>query len=310
MKIVILDGYVVNPGDISWDCIASLGDMTCYDRTAPSDYVKRIGDAEILLVSDCPVSRETISQCSNLKFIGTLSTGFNHIDVDYARQRGIAVCNVPAYAAEPVSQHTFALILEIANNIGDYNRQIKEGRWYESPDPVFIDKALCSLAHRSLGIIGYGAIGRKVGEIAKAFGMELNIYDAFADEYKNNLDAAISSDFVTLHCPATSDNQGMVNKDFIGRMKDGAVLINAARGVLVNETDLADALISGKLAAAGLDVLSVEPPRKPNPLIPLPNCYLTPHIAWATKEARTLVAETSAMNIKSFLLGEKLNRVD
>ncbi|MGF6375244.1 glycerate dehydrogenase [Clostridiales Family XIII bacterium PM5-7] len=302
MKTVILDGYSINPGDLTWSPIEALCDFYAFDRTEHQDVVSTIGDAEGVFVSKCLITKSVLESCPNLKFIGVTATGYDNVDVAAAKELGIAVCHVPSYSTEAVAQHVFALILELTNLVGHYNQKIQSGSWYESKDFTFISGALTLLSGKSLGIIGYGNIGKKVAAIGKAFGMDIHIYS-------QNPEATITSDYVTLHCPATAENTGFINRDFIAKMKDGAVLINTARGALINEADLADALKSGKLSAAALDVLCTEPPKSPHPLINLPNCILTPHIAWMPKETRQKVIDICADNLKSFLTGGDLNRL-
>ena len=240
--------------------------------------------------------------CPHLKFIGVLATGYDNIDLTAAKERGIAVCNVAGYAADPVAQHTFALLLELTSHVALHNQAVLDGEWSASADFCVVKKPLMQLAGKSLGIIGYGNIGRKVAAIAEAFGMTVNIYS-------RDHEAAMKSDIVTLHCPATAENRGFINREFISQMKDGAILINTARGALINEADLAEALASGKIAAAGIDVLDGEPPRPDNPLIGAPNCILTPHIAWASKEARNTICQVSADNLQAWLNGGMQNRI-
>lgn len=302
MKLVILDGYSINPGDLSWSPIEAIADFRSFDRSRPEEVAARIGDSDGFFVSKCEITREVIEQCPNLKFIGVTATGYDHVDIRAAEERGIAVCHVPAYSTEAVAQHTFALILELTNLAGRYNQAVQEGRWYESEDFTFNEGSLTLLEGKSLGIIGYGNIGKKVARIGEAFGMTINVYSV-------DREAAIKSDFITLHCPLTAETKGLVNRDFIEKMKDGAVLVNTARGALVNEADLAEALKSGKLGAAALDVISVEPPAKPHPLIGLPNCLLTPHIAWLPRETRQKVIDICADNLRSYLSGRNLNRI-
>lgn len=303
MKIVLLDGYTVNPGDLSWEAIENICDVTVYDETPADKIVERMGDAEILMTSKNSITREVMEACPNLKYIGSLATGYNNIDIEAARDLGIAVTNVPAYSTDAVAQHVFALILELSNNVALHNKSIQDGRWTESKYFCYWEKPIVLLKGKSLGIIGYGQIGRKVGEIAEAFGMEVNIYS-------RDREAAVKSDFVSLHCPLTAENAKMINADFIKEMKRGAVLINTARGGLVDEQALADALKSGYLAAAAVDVVSAEPIHADNPLLGLDNCLITPHIAWAPKEMRMIVCETLATNLRSWLEGGTQNRVD
>lgn len=261
-----------------------------------------IGDSDAIFVSKYSITSDLMDQCPNLKFIGVTATGFDNIDINRAKERNIAVCNVPAYSTESVAQHTFALLLELTNSVGNYNASVKSGKWYTSPDFTFVGNPLFQLNGKSLGIIGYGNIGKRIAEIAEAFSMKVNIYS-------RDKVATIKSDIISLHCPSTVENKGFVNKEFISQMKDGAFLINASRGALINEKDLAEALNSGKLAGAAVDVLTKEPPSNPNPLVEAQNCILTPHIAWTTKEARLAVINTCAANLKSFIEGDQLNRL-
>lgn len=302
MKIVNLDAYTIHLNDLDWNELAQLGDLVTYDRIAPEDVIPAIENAEAVFTSKVKFTKAVIDAAPKLKFIGVTATGYDNIDLAAAKARGIAVCNVPAYSTESVAQHTFALILELTNHVGRYTALVREHQWENAPDFTFVDRPLLQLSGRSLGIIGYGSIGRRVAQIAEAFGMTVHIYS-------KEPEAAVQSDILTLHCPATPDNKGFVNKDFISKMKDGAILINTARGALLNEDDVADALKSGKLAAAAVDVVNGEPPRKGHPFIGLENLYITPHIAWSTKEARAVITKTSAANLKSFLTGGDLNRI-
>lgn len=302
MKIVNLDAYTIHLNDLNWNELAQLGDLVTYDRVAPEDVIPAIENADAVFTSKVKLTKEVIEACPNLKFIGVTATGYDNIDLDAAKARGIAVCNVPAYSTESVAQHTFALILEITNHVGHYTELVHEHQWEKSLDFTFIDRPLTQLSGRSLGIIGYGSIGKRVARIAEAFGMTVHVYS-------KDPDAAVQSDILTLHCPATTDNRGFINKDFISKMKDGAILINTARGALLNEDDVADALKHGKLAAVAVDVVNGEPPRKGHPFIGLENLYITPHIAWSTREARAVITKTSAANLKSFLAGGDLNRI-
>ncbi|MCI8608029.1 MAG: D-2-hydroxyacid dehydrogenase [Firmicutes bacterium] len=303
MKIVILDGFTINPGDLSWSELEAIGQITVYPRTPQEEIITRIGDAEAIFTSKNKITAEVMEACPNLKFIGVLATGYDNVALAAAKARGIAVCNVPGYSTEPVAQHTFALILEISNQVGLHSQAVHDGQWCNSPDFCLVKKPLMQLSGKSLGIIGYGNIGKKVGEIAKAFGMAVNIYS-------RDPKAALASDIITLHCPATAENIGFVNSDFFCKLKDGAILINTARGALINESDLAAALKSGKLAAAALDVVDGEPMRADSPLLGAPNLFITPHIAWSTKNARAIICQVSADNVKSWLEGGHLNRID
>ena len=302
MKLSFLDGFAWLTGDISFEPVEKFGELTIYERTAPDDILGRIKDCDGFLVSKCKITRELMKSCEKLKFIAVTATGYDNIDLDAAKDLGIAVYNVPAYSTPAVAQHAFSLLLELANHVGKYNSSIQNGRWYECSDFTFIEDSPVLLEGKSLGIIGYGNIGKRVAGIAEAFGMKVNIYS-------RDKEAAVKSDFLTLHCPLTEENKGMINSEFISEMKDGAILINTARGGLVNEEDLAEALKSGKLAAAGLDVISSEPPEKPHPLIGLPNCILTPHMAWMPKETRQNAINIVGANIGRFLENDKTNRI-
>lgn len=303
MKIVILDGITVTQKDLRWDDLSAIGELEVHDRTDEAQTIRAIGDAEAVFTSKCHINAEVMDACPSLKFIGVLATGYDNIEIKAAKERGIAVCNVPSYSTDSVAQHAFALILEITNRVGLNNDAVQSGEWSRSKDYCLSKNSIIQLAGKSLGIIGYGNIGRKVAAIAEAFGMKVNVYS-------RDKEAALKSDVVTIHCPATEENKGFINKDFIAQMKDGAILINTARGVLVNERDLADALCSGKLSAAAVDVLGGEPPRDDNPLIGAPNIFITPHIAWSSAEARKTICRVSAQNLKSFMEGGRLNRVD
>lgn len=304
MNIVILDGHTINPGDLSWDILEQYCDkLTVYDRSEPDQILERIAGYEILMTSKCGITREIMANSPDLKYIGETATGYNNIDLDAAREFGIAVANIPAYATEAVAQHTIALILEIANHVGLHNASVQAGEWSSSKYFCYWKEPICLLAGKSLGIIGYGAIGKCVAEIASALGMQINIYS-------QDPEAAIKSDFLTLHCPLTAENKEFINEEFIGRMKPGAVLINTARGGLIDEAAVAKALQDGRLSAAGIDVLTTEPPDENCPLIGLDNCILTPHMAWAPKEMRAAVIDTLAKNLASWLNHEERNRID
>lgn len=302
MKGAVLDGYTITLDDLDWGPLKEIVDLKVYDRTAPGEIVDRIKDCEAVFINKVKMTDEIYSACPNLKFVGELATGYDNANVGAASAHGVAVANVPAYATEPVAQHTMALILEITNNVGYYTEKIHDGAWVRSKDFTFIDRPLMRLKGMSLGIIGYGSIGKRVAEIAEAFGMKINIYS-------QDKEAAVKSDIVTLHCPATDENKGFINKDFIGKMKEGAILINTARGALVNEEDLANALRSGKLKAAALDVVNGEPQNPSSPLLGVKGLYMTPHLAWSDKEARKMIIDTTTDNVRSFIEGGNLNRV-
>lgn len=302
MKAVFLDSGVIDPGDISWSSVEAICDFVKYDDTPEEQAHERLKDSEAVFIDSFPITGELMRSCPKLRFLGVAATGYNHIDIATAEELGIAVANVPAYSTDAVAQHAFSLLMTLANRIPDYSRMVSENRWEEAQRTGGIIYPIQLLRGKSIGIVGYGNIGRRVGEMAEAFGMTVNVYS-------RDREAAVSSDFVSLHCPLTDDNREMVNRDFIGSMKDGAILINTARGGLVDEAALAEALKSGKISAAGLDVLGTEPPQPDNVLLDAPNCIITPHIAFTPHETRMTVVETCAANLKSFIDGEKLNRL-
>lgn len=303
MKIVIFDGYTINPGDLSWGALEVIGDLTVYDKTSPEEALERALDAEVVLTSKCAITKSFMEQCPKLRYIGSTATGYNNIDVAAAKELGIAVTYIPAYSTDAVAQHTIALILELSNHVALHNQSVKQGEWETSEYFCYWKQPITLLAGKSLGIIGYGQIGQKVGEIAKALGMKVNIYS-------RDPEATIKSDFVSLHCPLTEKNKGFVDSGFLVKMKPGAVLINTARGALIDERALAEALNSGFLGAAAVDVLAQEPPSKDNPLLKLSNCLITPHLAWSPKEMRKIICQTLADNLNSYLNGGTLNRID
>jgi len=320
MKIVVLDGYTENPGDLSWGGLEKLGELTVYDRTPVDDnaeIIRRIGGAEAVYTNKTPLDRAVFSACGNIRFVGVLATGYNVVDVACAKEKGIPVCNVPAYGSDAVSQFAIALLLEICHRIGHHSQTVKEGRWQSCADWCYWDHPLIELAGKTMGIIGFGRIGRRTGAIARALGMKVLAFDSRADpagaeiaEYVE-LDALLArSDVVVLHCPLFPSTQGIINKANIARMKDGVILINNARGPLVVEQDLADALNSGKVAAAGLDVVSTEPIKADNPLLNAKNCFITPHISWAPKEARQRIMDIAVDNLAQFMAGTPVNVVN
>lgn len=303
MKAVILDGHTINPGDLTWGRLESLcDDLDVYDITPEDKIAERIGDREIVITSKCHITRKIMTNVPCIKYIGEAATGYNNIDVAAAHDLGIPVTNIPSYATDAVAQHTMALILEITNNVALNNSSVQQDGWAKSKDFCYWVKPFILLKGKSLGIVGYGSIGSRVAEIAKAFGMKINIYS-------RDKEAAVKSDFVTLHCPLDENNYHFINDSFISGMKDGAVLINTARGALVDEEALAKALKSGKLSAAALDVLEKEPPARSNPLIGLDNCIITPHMAWSPLEMRQRIIDILADNIESWLNGGHLNRI-
>jgi len=317
MKIVVLDGYTENPGDLSWAQLEELGELTVYDRTPADKVIERIGDAEIVLTNKTPITGETMQACPNMKFISVLATGYNIVDCAAAKERGIPVCNVPTYGTASVAQFAIALLLEVCHHVAHHDRAVHEGRWESNPDWCFWDYPLIELAGKTMGIIGLGRIGQATARIAKALGMRVIATDsvhseagAQAAEYVE-LDALLAqSDVIALHCPLFPETQGIINKNTIAKMKDGVIIINNSRGQLVVEQDLADALNSGKVYAAGLDVVSTEPIRGDNPLLSAKNCIITPHISWAPKESRMRIMDTSAENLRAFLAGSPINVVN
>lgn len=303
MDIVVLDGYTINPGDLSWDNLEKLGDsLTVYDLTPAEELINRIGKKEVIMTSKCFITREIIEKCPDLKYIGSMATGYNNIDVKAAAEAGIVVTNVPAYSTDAVAQHTIALLLELANNAGLHNASVQSGDWSRCEHFCYWKKPVTLLAGKSIGIIGYGAIGSKVAEITRALGMTVNIYS-------RDPEAAVSSDVISLHCPLTEENAKMIDADFISRMKPGAFLINTARGGLVDEYALAGALRSGRLSGAAVDVISREPASEDCPLLGLSNCIITPHMAWSPEEMRQAVIDTITENLKSWMDGNTINQV-
>ena len=316
MKIVILDAYAANPGDLSWDEFAALGELTVYDRTAQEDAAARIGDAEVVFINKVRLTDEIFAACPNLKLVSILATGYNIVDLAAARRRGITVCNVPGYSTRAVVQMTFALLLEICQQVGLHSGAVHTGRWQTCPDFCFWDRPLIELDGKTMGIVGYGAIGSAVGTVAQALGMKLLVTARHEKPVPEGArfvslpELLAQSDVVSLHCPQTAENARMIDAGALAQMKDGAILLNTARGGLLDEQAVADALRSGKLLAAGMDVVSVEPIRADNPLLTAPNCFLTPHIAWAPLETRRRLQAISAENLRAFLAGKPQNVVN
>ncbi len=313
MQIIVLDGYALNPGDLSWDALKAMGDVKIYDRTAPSETIERASGAQILLTNKTILMAEELDQLPDLKYIGVLATGFNVVDTEAAKQKGIIVTNVPAYGTMSVAQHVFALVLEFFNGIGLLSDGVRNGRWSRSIDFCYWDKPLTELTGLTLGIVGFGRIGKAVASIADAFGMRVIVSDpSTVNDYKNVPlnELFIHSDIVTLHCPLTQETKGMINAEKLRLMKPSALLVNTARGPLIIEKDLADALNNGKLAGAALDVLSAEPPASENPLLSAKNCIITPHVAWATFEARKRLIAIAIENVKMYLEGKPVNIVN
>ena len=316
MNIVILDGYTANPGDLTWKPLKVIGTLTVYDRTRPEDTILRAKDAEIVLTNKVCLRRQEIEQLPMLKYIGVLATGYNVVDVEAARERGIIVTNVPAYSTESVAQMAFAHLLTVTNRTEHYAIQNRNGKWTSCPDFAYWDTPLTELAGKTFGIVGLGNIGKRVAAIAQAFGMKVLAYTSKRVEdlpsgiiKRTMAELLEESDVVSLHCPLTPDTRHLINRETIGRMKPSAILINTGRGPLVNEQDVADALKAGCLRAYCADVLSEEPPRADNPLLQCENAFITPHIAWATEEARTRLIAVAIDNVKSFVEGMPKNVV-
>lgn len=320
MKIVILDGYTENPGDLSWDELGKLGELTVYDRTPVNDeaeIIRRIGDAEVVFTNKTPISRAVIDACPNMKFISMLATGYNVVDYIYAKEKGIPVTNVPSYGTAAVGQFAIAMLLEICHHVAHHDETVHQGKWEQCIDWCYWDYPLIELDGKTMGIIGFGRIGQQTGKIAKAMGMKVLAYDSYPSDSGRaigeyvDLDTLLSSsDVIALHCPLFPETQGIINKDTIAKMKDGVILLNNSRGPLVVEQDLADALNSGKVYAAGLDVVSTEPIRGDNPLLKAKNCIITPHISWAPKESRQRIMDCAVENVKAYLQGAPIHVVN
>jgi len=320
MKIVILDGYTENPGDLSWGELEKCGELKVYDRTSLTDEneaIKRIGDATIVFTNKTPITKKVIDACPNLKFIGVLATGYDVIDIAYAKEKGIPVSNVPVYGTNSVSQFAIALLLEICHHVGHHDETVHAGKWEHCQDWCYWDYPLIELAEKKIGIIGLGKIGRHTAAIAGGLGMEVLAFDKFQDDTGRKLAKYVDldtllkeSDVVVCHMPLRADNTGIINKNTIAKMKDGVIIINNSRGQLVVEEDLAAALNSGKVRAAGLDVVSTEPIKGDNPLLKAKNCIITPHMSWGPKESRQRIMDCSVKNVQAFLEGKPINVVN
>lgn len=317
MKIVILDGHAVNPGDLSWVFFNQFGEVTVYERTPVEEVAKRIGDADIVLTNKSPINEEILNACPNIKLVCVLATGYNVVDCDATKKRGIPVCNVPDYGTAAVAQFTFALLLDLCHKVAHHAQTVREGKWCECPDFCYWDTPQMELAGKTLGIIGFGRIGRAVGKIANAFGMNVIAYNRSQCEegkaigsYVNLEELFAKADIISLHCPLTHENTSMINAETIGKMKDGAILINTARGPLVDEAAVTAALESGKLRGFACDVISAEPMKENNPLKTAPNCIVTPHMAWAPIESRMRIQDCTERSIQAFLDGNPINTVN
>ena len=316
MKIVVLDGYGLNPGDLSWDAVSQLGELTVYDRTSSEEIIARSAGAEAILTNKTVITAEIMEALPDLKYIGVLATGYNVVNVSAAREKGIVVTNIPAYSTPSVAQMVFAHILNIAQQVQHHSEEVRKGRWTNNADFCFWDTPLIELREKKIGLVGLGHTGYNTARIAIGFGMQVTAYTSKSslqlppEIKKRTLDELFSEcDIVSLHCPLTDETKELVNAERLRLMKPTAILINTGRGPLVNEQDLADALNAGKLYAAGLDVLSSEPPKADNPLLTARNCYITPHIAWASLEARTRLMDILVENIKAFQAGKPVNNV-
>ena len=316
MNIVVLDGFALNPGDLSWEKLHTLGNVTVYERTPAELVEERAKDAEIVLTNKTLLFKDTLQKLPKLQYIGVLATGYNVVDLDYARERGITVTNVPAYSTESVAQMTFALLLELCLSVGQHNQAVKEGEWCRSKDFCFWKSPLTELSGKTMGIIGFGSIGQRVAEIALAFGMKVLVYSRTKKDYARenlewtSLDLLLkNADVVSLHCPLTDKTRQIIDKNAIEKMKQGALLLNTSRGPLLQDEAVADALNEGKLGGAAMDVLTEEPPKADNPLLSAKNCIITPHVAWATKEARGRLMDIASANVKAFLEGKPQNVV-
>lgn len=322
MKIVILDGYTENPGDLSWSRFEELGEVTVYERTEEAQIVERIGDAGAVLTNKTPITARTMEACENLRYIGVLATGYNVVDLTAAKQNGITVTNVPAYSTDSVAQHTMALILELCNHVGTHQESVQAGEWVRSRDFCYWRHPIIELAGKTLGIVGYGSIGRRTAGLAEAFGM--NVLVASGHLPPGNMPGELPgrtarvveleellgcSDFVSLHCPLTEKNKYMINRTSLEKMKKSAYLINTSRGPLVCEQDLREAVLNGTIAGAAVDVAETEPMREDSPLLGAENILITPHIAWASKEARERLMEIAADNLKQYMAGSPVHVV-
>lgn len=320
MKIVVLDGYALNPGDLSWDSLRAFGDLTVYDRSAlndPAEVIRRIGKAEIVFTNKTPIRKDVLQDCTNLKYIGVLATGYNVVDATAAKTLGITVTNIPTYGTSAVGQFAIAMLLEICHHVAHHSDAVHQGRWTNNADWCFWDFPLIELDGKTLGIIGFGRIGQATGRIAKALGMHVLAYDEFESDSGKLLADYVSldellqrSDVIALHCPLFPSTQGIINSKTIAKMKNGVILLNNSRGPLIVEQDLADALNCGKVYAAGLDVVSSEPIRSDNPLLSAKNCIITPHISWAPRESRQRLLQIAVDNLRLFLDGTPVHVVN
>ena len=318
MKIVVLDGYTLNPGDLDWSRLEAIGDVTIYDRTPVDLIIERAQGAEVVLTNKTPLDEIHLSKLPDLKYIGVLATGYNVVNVEFAKEQGIIVTNIPSYGTKSVAQMVFAIMLEFCHHVQKHSDSVMDGDWSNSSDFCYWNYPLIELEGKSIGIIGFGRIGQQVADIAQAFGMHVIGYDQFRSDQSNRInfrwaeldDLLASADFISLHCPLFPETKGLINKTTIAKMKKTAFLINTSRGPLIQEEDLAEALNNGYIAGAGVDVLSKEPPKENNSLIGAKNCFVLPHIAWATKEARSRLMEVAVDNVQCYLQGAPTNVVN
>ncbi|HAS73588.1 MAG TPA: glycerate dehydrogenase [Clostridiales bacterium UBA8960] len=318
MKIVVLDGYTLNPGDLSWDALKNYGDLVVYDRTEDQDIIERIGDSDVVFTNKTLISKEILFACPSIKFIGVLATGYNVVDIDAARALNIPVCNIPTYGTDAVSQYVFALLLAICHRVEMHSETVFKGEWAESKDFCYWHSPLIELAGKTMGIIGAGRIGKRTAEIANAFGMKVIAFDHHPNKaYETEMfrfaeldEVYRQADVISLHVPLFEETKGMINKSSIEKMKDGVIIINTSRGPLIDEVDLTEALKSGKVKAAALDVVSTEPIKTDNALLSAPNLLITPHIAWAPKESRARLMSIAVDNLKGFIDGNLQNVVN
>lgn len=323
MQIVVLDGYTLNPGDLTWDGLKSIGDVTIYDRTANNSndinlIIERAKNAEIVFTNKTPLSREALDKMPNLKYIGVLATGYNVVDVEAAKEKGIKVSNIPTYGTDAVSQMAIALLLELCHHAGAHSDSVKKGEWANNADWCYWNYPLIELSGKTMGIVGYGKIGQATGKIAQALGMNVIAFDSYVNKdlesetmkYVDIDTLLTNSDVITLHCPLFDSTKGIINKDTIAKMKDGVMIINNSRGPLIVEEDLAEALNNGKVAGAALDVVSSEPIKADNPLLEAKNCIITPHISWAPVESRQRLMDIAVNNLQKFLEGSPVNIVN
>ena len=320
MKIVVLDGYTLNPGDLNWDGIKQYGELTVHDRIdfAPETVIETIGDAEIIFTNKTPLPKKVLEKVPSVKYIGVLATGFNVVDTEAAKELGISVTNIPTYGTTAVAQYAIALLLEMCHHVGAHSDSVIKGDWTKSEDFCYWNYPLIELVGKTMGLVGFGRIGQATAKIAQALGMEILAFDNFQDKslesatckYTSLDELLEKSDIISLHCPLTDENVGMINKESISKMKDGVMIVNTSRGPLIDEQDLVDALASGKVASAAVDVVSSEPIKADNPLLKAKNCIITPHIAWAPKESRARLMDIAVENLGAFLNGNPVNVVN